>query len=169
MRRAANVPTVRADTSEPGDLWFTHRDPDDDGARDGHPFWQSWLELQPYGDRFVQAFMSSQLLRSEYYSIARSWREVKGTRHVQFGEKWCHLLEGVLGLAPGTLQSRDFASMHKYLFWMLATAIYQQTGKQIESFPPHDDILSIDTFHGVPNGGGGGGGGLPPGGLNIPP
>ena len=160
-------PTATADPPEPGNVWYTKRPPDADGSRDGHGYFRSWLQLQPYGERFVRAYVTTPLLRCEYYSIARSWRE---SAKADFSEKWCTLLEGVLDIATGTLQRDDFASMHKFLFWQLATALYQQIGKQAigELFPPHDDARVHDfVMHGVPNGNGGGG--LPAGGLNVPP
>jgi hypothetical protein len=155
---------------EIGDAWYTHHDPDKDDARKGQMFFQSWTQLKPFGDRFVMAFMTDPALRIDYYSHSRSWFE--STQGKQFGEKWCTLIEDRLPELKGKLRQDDFASFHKYLFWTLATAVYQQTRVAIHTFPPKDDLAparpsSFLTFHGVPNGGGGGG--LQPGGAGFPP
>lgn len=178
--RSMKAKTIKTDTaSDPGygDSWYLgqQRAADGDGARNGAAFFTSWPQFKRFGNAFNTAFVLEPELRKEYYRLHRSWDE--STTGKQFGEKWCGLIEQwVPDLKKNGIQIQrdDFATFHKYLFWTLATAIYQQTRQPIHAFPPHDDLsksqkgkFRLFNFHGVPNGTGGGG--LDPAGMGGPP
>jgi hypothetical protein len=117
-----------------------------------------------WGPALVHAFFFNAELRHEYYRLSFSWHieafansnaggnSLSGGR---YGDQWCGALEEHLrdvwtpsGTAsiPSPLGLADFANLHRFLFYSLRRAVFDQTCHDID--PESEALLS---FHMVPN------------------